>query len=57
VLLLDQIRYVYIIMTFPHTQVAQFIVIRTFVDELEGRKVKVSGRIEDIDGNTLVEAK
>ncbi|KAI0696595.1 Thioesterase/thiol ester dehydrase-isomerase [Cytidiella melzeri] len=38
------------------TRANQFVVIKTHVDEQEGRKVKVSGRIEDLDGNTLVEA-
>ena len=35
----------------------QFIVIRTKIDEKNGRKVKVSGVIEDLDGKVLAEAK
>ncbi|KAI0804837.1 HotDog domain-containing protein [Irpex lacteus] len=38
------------------TRANQFVVIKTFVDEQEGRKVRVSGRIEDIEGKVLVEA-
>jgi len=34
----------------------QFIVIRTFLTEAKGRKVTVSGRVEDLNGTVLVEA-
>ena len=35
----------------------KFIVIKTRLLEQKGRKVKVSGTVEDLDGNLLVEAK
>lgn len=38
----------------PHFQ---FIVIKTRLVELKGRKVTVTGTIEDLDGNVLVEAR
>ncbi|KAG8867270.1 hypothetical protein FRB97_003410 [Tulasnella sp. 331] len=38
------------------TKANQFIVIRTWLTEIKGRKVRVQGRIEDIDGQLLVEA-
>ncbi|KAI0755971.1 hypothetical protein BC629DRAFT_1598342 [Irpex lacteus] len=38
------------------TRAYQFVVIKTFVDEQAGRKVWVSGRIEDIEEKVLVEA-
>lgn len=38
------------------TRADQFIVIHTFLTEVRGRKVKVTGRIEDTDGNLLVDA-
>ena len=34
----------------------QFVIIKTKVDEKAGRKVKVSGTIEDLNGTVLVEA-
>ena len=34
----------------------QFIVIKTRLREAKGRKVKVAGTVEDLDGNVLVEA-
>lgn len=34
----------------------QFLVIKTRLAEQKGRKVKVAGTIEDLDGNVLVEA-
>lgn len=38
------------------TRADQFVVIKTKVDEKAGRKVKVSGTIEDLNGTVLVEA-
>ncbi|EKM52983.1 uncharacterized protein PHACADRAFT_99105 [Phanerochaete carnosa HHB-10118-sp] len=38
------------------TRADQFIIIKTKLDELNGRKVKVSGVIEDVDGKVLAEA-
>ncbi len=35
----------------------QFIVIRTQLDEVKGRKAVVSGTIEDLEGTLLVKAK
>ena len=34
----------------------QFIVIKTRLHEVKGRKVNVSGTVEDLKGNVLVEA-
>ncbi|KAG8936668.1 hypothetical protein FRC02_000126 [Tulasnella sp. 418] len=39
------------------TKADQFIVIRTKLENLKGRKAVVSGRIENLDGTLLVEAK
>ncbi|KAF5377005.1 hypothetical protein D9615_007322 [Tricholomella constricta] len=38
------------------TRADQFIVIRTFLTEAKGRKVTVTGHVEDLDGTLLVEA-
>nr|WHE05773.1 thioesterase/thiol ester dehydrase-isomerase [Flammulina filiformis] len=38
------------------TKADQFVVIRTRVDEVKGRKVFVSGAVEDLEGKVLVEA-
>ncbi|KAG6917264.1 hypothetical protein DXG01_003211 [Tephrocybe rancida] len=38
------------------TRADQFVVMRTFLGEVRGRKVTVTGRVEDLDGNLLVEA-
>ncbi|RDB27286.1 hypothetical protein Hypma_004371 [Hypsizygus marmoreus] len=38
------------------TRADQFIIIRTFVEEVNGRKVRVKGLVEDLEGNILVEA-
>ncbi len=38
------------------TSTTQFIVIKTRLIEAKGRKVKVAGTIEDLEGNILVEA-
>ncbi len=35
----------------------QFIVIKVKLDEAQGRKSRVSGTVEDMAGNVLVEAK
>jgi len=39
------------------TKADQFIVIRTQLDEVKGRKAVVSGTIEDLEGTLLVKAK
>ena len=39
------------------TRADQFIVIRTFLKEGKGRKVTVSGRVEELGGTVLVEAR
>lgn len=39
------------------TRADQFIVIRTRVVEAKGRKILVSGTIEDMDGATLAEGR
>ena len=39
------------------TRADQFIVIKTFLTEVKGRKVTVSGRVEDLHGTALVEAR
>lgn len=38
------------------TRANQFIVVRTWIEEKKGRKVTVKGRIEDLEGNLLVES-
>ncbi|KAF8999642.1 HotDog domain-containing protein [Cyathus striatus] len=38
------------------TRADQFVVFKTKVEEIKGRKVVVSGRVEDLDGAVLVEA-
>lgn len=38
------------------TRADQFIVIRTKIGEVKGRKATVTGRIEDVEGKVLVEA-
>ncbi|KAI0029605.1 HotDog domain-containing protein, partial [Vararia minispora EC-137] len=38
------------------TRADQFIVIKTKLDELKGRKVRVSGTVEDVNGTVLVDA-
>ena len=39
------------------TRADQFIVFKTFLKEAKGRKVTVSGRVEDLDGTILVDAR
>jgi len=39
------------------TRADQFIVMKTFLKEAKGRKATVSGRVEDLDGTVLVEAR
>ncbi len=39
------------------TRADQFIVIKVKLDEAQGRKSRVSGTVEDMAGNVLVEAK
>ena len=39
------------------TRADQFIVIKVRLDEAQGRKSRVSGVVEDMAGNVLVEAK
>ncbi|PFH45670.1 hypothetical protein AMATHDRAFT_8827 [Amanita thiersii Skay4041] len=38
------------------TRADQFLVIRTKLEDLQGRKARVSGRVEDLNGTILVEA-
>lgn len=38
------------------TRADQFVVIKNKVDKIDGRKVFVSGHMEDLDGNVLVKA-
>lgn len=39
------------------TRADQFIVMRTRVVEMKGRKITVAGTVETLDGNVLVEAR
>ena len=38
------------------TRADQFVVFKTKVDKVDGRKVFLSGRMEDLEGNVLVQA-
>lgn len=53
----DQVCLFYILLYVPWIHVPQFIVIHTSLVEAKGRKAVVSGRVEDLDGGLLVEAK
>lgn len=39
------------------TKADQFIVVRTKVEKIDGRKATLAGHIEDLDGKLLVQAK